>query len=63
MSGANKTFGLWDKDGKFYIGNKKAKIKKYNIIVGNKEYAGTPGLWKLIVARSPDDKISVMGLS
>ena len=36
MSGADKTFGLQDKDGKFYIGNKKAKIKENNIIVGNK---------------------------
>ena len=56
MSGAHKTFGLRDKDGKFYIGNKEAKIKENNIIVGNKEYAGTPGLWELIVAISPDDK-------
>ena len=55
VSGAEKTFGLRDKDGKFDIGNKKAKIKVNNIIVGNKEYAGTPGLWELIVARSPDD--------
>ena len=53
VSGADKTFGLRDKDGKFYIGNKEAKIKENNIIVGNKEYAGTPGLWELIVARSP----------
>ena len=44
MSGTDKTFGLRDKDGKFYIGNKEAKIKENNIIVGNKEYAGTPGL-------------------
>ena len=50
-----------DKDGKFYIGNKDAKIKENNIIVGNKEYAGTPGLWELIVARSPDDKIFTNG--
>ena len=57
VSGADNTFGLRDKNGKFYIGNKEAKIKKNNIIVGNKEYAGTPGLWELIVARSPDDKI------
>ena len=57
VSGADKTFGLRDKDGKFYIRNKEAKIKKNNIIVGNKEYAGTPGLWEHIVARSPDDKI------
>ena len=50
VSGADKTFGLRDKDGKFYIGNKEAKIKETSIIVGNKEYAGTPGLWELIVA-------------
>ena len=61
VSGADKTFGLRDKDGKFYIGNKEAKIKKSNIIIGNKEYAGTPGLWELIVARSPDDKIFTSG--
>ena len=61
MSGADKTFGLRDKDGKFYIGNKEAKIKERNIIVDNKEYAGTPGLWELIVARSPDDNIFTDG--
>ena len=61
MSGADKIFGLRDKDGKFYIGNKEANIKEKNIIVGNKEYAGVPGLWKLIVARSPDDKIFTNG--
>ena len=60
MSGADNTFGLRDKDGKFYIGNKEAKIKENNIIVGNKEYAGTPGLWELIVARSSDDTLSPM---
>ena len=60
VSGADKTFGLRDKAGKLYIGNKKAKIKENNIIVGNNEYAGTPGLWELIVA-SPDDKIFTNG--
>ena len=59
-SGTDKTFGLRDKDGQFYIGNKKAKIKDNNIIIGEKEYAGTPGLWELIVATTPDDKISLM---
>ena len=43
-SGADKTFGLRDKDGKFCIGNKETKIKKNNIIVGDKEYVGTPAL-------------------
>ena len=61
VSGADKTFGLRDKDGRFYIGNKEAKIKENNIIVGDREYTGTPGLWELIVARSPDDKILTNG--
>ena len=50
MSGADKTFGLRDNDGKFYIWSKEVKIKENNIIVGDKEYAGTPGLRELIVA-------------
>ena len=61
LSEADNTFGLRDKDGTFYIGKKEAKIKENNIIVGNKEYAGTPGLWELIVARSPDDKMFTNG--
>ena len=60
-SGTDKTFGLRDKEGKFYIGNKEAKIKGNNIVVGDKEYVGTPGLWKLIVATIPDDKIFTNG--
>ena len=61
VSGADKTFGLRDKDGRFYIGNKEAKIKENNIIVGDKVYTGTPGLWELIVARSPDEKLFTNG--
>ena len=56
-----KTFGLWAKDGKFYIGNKKEKIKENNIIVGDKEYIGTPGLFELIVATTPDENIFTNG--
>ena len=61
VSGADKTFGLRDKDYRFYSGNKKAKIKNNNIIVGDKTYTGTPRLWELIVARSPNDKIFTSG--
>ena len=43
-SSTDKTFGLRDKDGKFYIGNKEAKIEENNVIVDEKEYAGKPGL-------------------
>ena len=50
-----------DKEGKFYIGNNEAKIKEYNIIVGDKEYVGTPELWELIVATTPDAKIFTNG--
>ena len=51
----DKTFGFRDKECKFYIGNKKAKIKENNIIVVDKEYAGTPRLWELLVATTADD--------
>ena len=61
VSGADKTFGLRDKNGKFYIGNKEAKIKESNIIVGDKEYADTPGLGELIIATTADDKIFTNG--
>ena len=54
---SDNTFWLRDKDGTFYIGNKEAKIKENNIIVGDREYVGTYGLWKLIVATTLDDKM------
>ena len=62
VSDADKTFGLRDKDGRFYIGNKEAKINDNNIIVGDKTYTGTPGLWKLIVDDLRMIKFSPMGI-
>ena len=51
---ADKTYGLYDKDGKFYIGNKKVKIKENNIEVKDgKKCEGTLGLWELIVSKEP----------
>ena len=61
MSGTDKTVGLRDNDDKFYIENKVAKIKENNIIVGDKEYAGKTGLWELLVATTPDDKMFTNG--
>ena len=52
---ADRTYGLYDKDGKFYIGNKPVDIKDNNITVGDEEYEGTPGLWELIVSKEPKD--------
>ena len=45
----------------FTSGTRKQKIKDNNIIVDDKTYTGTPGLWDLLVARSPDDKIFTNG--
>ena len=62
VSGADNTFGLRNKNGKFYIVNKEAKIKENSVIVSDKKYAATPGLWELIVATSADDKIFANGI-
>ena len=53
----DKTFGLYDKDGEFYIGNSPITISDNNITVRGREYVGTPGLWELLIMREPDDSI------
>ena len=50
---ADRTYGLYDKNKKFYIGNKLAVIVDNDLIVGKDEYEGTPGLWELIVSKEP----------
>ena len=53
---ADRMYGLYDKDGKFYTGNKPVDIKENNITVEDgEEYEGTPGLWELIVSKEPKD--------
>ena len=52
---ADKIYGLRDKNGKFYIGNKLAVIDNNDLIVGKYEYKGTPGLWELITSKNPDE--------
>ena len=53
----DQTFGIRDEGGKFYIGDKQVVIEDNNIIVGDKEYEGTPGLWELIVSQKPNEEI------
>ena len=55
--GADKTFGIYDAGGKFYMGDKEVGIKDNNIIVDNEEYVGTPGLWELVVSKDPNRNI------
>ena len=50
---ADRMYGLYDKAGKFYIGNKLAIIVDNDLVVGREEYEGTPGLWELIVSKEP----------
>ena len=52
---ADRTYGLYDKNKNFYIGNKLVVILDNDLIVGKDEYEGTPGLWELIVSREPKD--------
>ena len=52
---ADTTYGLYDKDGKFYISNKPAIILGNDIVVGKDEYDNTPGLWELIVSKEPKE--------
>ena len=59
--GVDKTFGLYDKDGAFYMGDKQVLISGNNLIVNDKEYQGTPGLWELITSKTPDREIITDG--
>ena len=54
---SDKTYGLYDKSGNFYIGNKPVIIVDDNVVVDGEEYQGTAGLWELIVAKKPDPAI------
>ena len=53
--GIDRTFGIHKKDGKYHIGNKPITIKGNNIIIEDKEYKGTKGLWELIIFDEPDN--------
>ena len=55
--GVDKTFGLYDKDGVFYIGDSPVEIVDDDITVKGKEYEGTPGLWELLIMKSPNNTI------
>jgi hypothetical protein len=54
---ADTTYGIYDKGGKFYIGDTEIRIDGDDIIVGDRVYEGTPGLWELIVSKTPSDEI------
>ena len=53
-----KNFGIYKNplDKLYYIGNTPIDIRDDNLIVGDEEYEGTPGLWELIISKQPVDK-------
>ena len=55
LEGADKVFGMVKKGKYYYIGDKPIKIKDDNIIIDDKEYPGTPGLWELIISNNPQE--------
>ena len=54
---ADKVYGIYDDKGKMYIGDTRIGMIDDNIIVGEKEYQGTRGLWELITMKKPDDQV------
>jgi hypothetical protein len=57
---ADTTYVKYDKGGKFYIGDTEVRIDGDDIIIGDRIYEGTPGLWELIVSKAPNDNIYTM---
>ena len=51
--GVDRTYGIYAKDKRFYIGNKQIIIKDNNITLDGAIYKGTPGLWELITSKNP----------
>ena len=47
------TFGIREKQGIYYIGDKQAIIFRNNIIIENEKFDGTHDLWELITSKTP----------
>ena len=61
--GIDRTYGIYAKDKRFYMGNKRIDIKDNDIIINNANEGGnnvkingTPGLWRLITEKNIPDK-------
>lgn len=47
------TYGIRREINKFFIGNKEVEIANDDIIIGDKTYKGTKGLWELLTLKEP----------
>ena len=50
----DKIFGIRDENGLLYIGNKQVIIVNNNIIVDDRKFKGTRGLWELLMSKDPN---------
>ena len=53
-SNTDETFGIRNEKGLSYIGNKQAIIVNNNIIVDDRKFKGTRGLWELLMSKNPN---------
>ena len=49
----DRTFGIKYRNGVYYLGNTSVDFDGNNLIIGNKEYEGIPGLWGLLTSVKP----------
>ena len=47
------SFGLYAKDGNFYIGSEPVIIEDNDIKVNDIIFEGTPGFWELVTSKDP----------
>ena len=52
--GVDQTYGIYSKNGMFYMGNKPLFIENNDIRVDDITYEGTPGFWELITSKNPN---------
>ena len=53
----DRTFGIYVKEGLFYIGDQQVGVVDDNLIVGDEEYEGTRGLWELLIMSQPNNDL------
>jgi len=49
----DKTFGLDNRGGHFFLGNTEVDFEGNDLVIGAKRFPGTQGLWDLIVMKRP----------
>jgi len=49
----DKTFGLDNRSGQFFLGNTEVDFEGNDLVIGGKGYAETRGLWDLLVMKRP----------